>query len=113
MELKLKTINNNLIVKLNGELDHHTSEEVRQKIDDFFMARSLKNIVMDFNDLKFMDSSGIGLIIGRYKLVKDRKGTVKITNVDARLKKMMIMSGIQKIAKFYDTLDDACQNNEE
>ncbi|WDV47499.1 anti-sigma F factor antagonist [Clostridiaceae bacterium M8S5] len=113
MELKLKNVRDNLVVRLNGELDHHTSEEVRKEIDDFFMTKSLKNIILDFKDLNFMDSSGIGLIIGRFKLVRDRKGEVKIINVDDRLMKMMTMSGIQKIAKFYDTLEDACQDGKE
>lgn len=113
MELKFDISNENLLVGLNGELDHHTAEEVRKRIDDIFLSKSLKNITFDLKGLKFMDSSGIGLIIGRFKLVRDKNGEIGIINAGERMKKMMVMSGIQKIAKFHDEEQCACHADKE
>ena len=55
---------------LIGELDHHSAEEVRVKIDDRIERDNIKKVIMDFKEVTFMDSSGIGVVIGRYKKLK-------------------------------------------
>lgn len=64
-----------LIVHMEGELDHHTAEEVRSRIDDRIDRTGFYKVIMDFTNVNFMDSSGIGVVIGRYKklLIKKRK----------------------------------------
>ena len=64
---------NNLVISLNAELDHHLAEEMRQVIDDVIDKRGVTHIVFDFTKVDFMDSAGIGLIMGRYKKVMDNE----------------------------------------
>ena len=56
-----------LMIRMNAELDHHLAEEMRQVIDDVIDKRGVTHIVFDFTKVDFMDSAGIGLIMGRYK----------------------------------------------
>jgi stage II sporulation protein AA (anti-sigma F factor antagonist) len=69
MQLAFKTINKTLIASITGEIDHHTSEDVRERIDRYIDNNSVKNIIFDLTNVMFMDSAGIGVIIGRYKKV--------------------------------------------
>lgn len=67
MYLKFDKQDKKLIVYLIGELDHHSSEEVRVKIDDRIDRDNINSLIMNFKDVTFMDSSGIGVVIGRFK----------------------------------------------
>ncbi len=67
MNLEFEVKNDKLIVHMIGELDHHSAEEVRNKIDDRLERDNIKKLIMDFSHVSFMDSSGIGVVIGRYK----------------------------------------------
>ena len=103
-------MDNNLIVKLKGELDHHTSEEVRKKIDKYFNGSNVSNIIMDLNELTFMDSSGIGLIMGRYRNAVDKRGKLIIACENGTIKRILDMSGLLKIIELYPRLDAATNN---
>lgn len=70
MFLKFNKFDDKLVVTLVGELDHHSAEEVRVKIDDRIERDNIKKVVMDFKEVTFMDSSGIGVVIGRLKRLK-------------------------------------------
>ena len=59
-----------LIVRLSGELDHHTADMVRMQMDEAIQRRQCEHLVLSLKDLEFMDSSGLGVILGRYKLIK-------------------------------------------
>ncbi|MBE3101946.1 MAG: anti-sigma F factor antagonist [Firmicutes bacterium] len=96
-----------LIVRLEGELDHHHAEEIRDTLDDMLEDVSIKHLVLDLSDLHFMDSSGIGVFIGRYKYINKRGGQVCITNVNAQLAKILDVSGLYRILKVYDTVQKA------
>mgnify|MGYP004692412473 FL=1 len=89
------------------ELDHHVASSIREEIDDILMTRSVKNIVFDFENINFMDSSGIGVIIGRYKKISSEKGTVSVININSRVKKVFDLSGMNKIIKVYSTYEEA------
>jgi stage II sporulation protein AA (anti-sigma F factor antagonist) len=110
MQLNLKTINKTLIVSAFGEIDHHTSEDVRDKIDRYIDASSAKNIIFDFTGVSFMDSAGIGVIIGRYKKISPLGGKFAITGANAQVKRIIEISGILKIARYYDNVDIALSN---
>ena len=97
---------NLLIEFMSTELDHHITNEVRDEIDDILMSKSVKNIIFDFKNIKFMDSSGIGVIIGRYKKVSNEGGKVSVVNVNARVKKIFDLSGMNKIIGIYDTYEE-------
>ncbi|NLY46222.1 MAG: anti-sigma F factor antagonist [Tissierella sp.] len=106
----MEILDNNLIVKLKGELDHHTSEEVRKKIDKQYNGSSVSNIIMDLNELTFMDSSGIGLIMGRYRNTVDKRGKLIIACENMTIKRILDMSGLLKIIELYPKLDEATNN---
>lgn len=106
----MEKLDNNLIVKLRGELDHHSSENVRKKIDKYFNENNMLNIVLDLNELTFMDSSGIGLIMGRYRNTLDKKGKLIIVCENETIKRILDMSGLFKIIKLYPRLDAAIKN---
>lgn len=97
MDLKFRENGQELYVEFKGELDHHTARDAKRKIERKFNNNRLKSIILDFNGLDFIDSSGIGFIIGRYKTVKNRQGIIEIINVNNKVQKMLKMSGIPKI----------------
>jgi len=96
-----------LVVSLEGELDHHTAEQVREYIDKKLEDPTIKNIIMDIKGLNFMDSSGIGVLIGRYKIISKRGGKVGLVNINSHIDRIFQMSGIYKIVRVYDQLDQA------
>ena len=89
MVLKFNKIDDKLIVNLCGELDHHSSEQVRVKIDDRIDRDNIKKVIMDFDKVTFMDSSGIGVVIGRFKKVQNRNGKVCVVNVNSRIDRVV------------------------
>lgn len=110
MEVNLKIIKKSLIVRFDGELDHHTAADIRTRIDQAYTEKMLKNIVLDLNNLQFMDSSGIGLIMGRYKLVSQNGGKIFLVHVSPRVLKILKMSGILKIVQLADSVEEALEN---
>ena len=86
-----------LILKLTEDVDHHTAEKIRRTADNEITRYMPRKVVFDFNKVCFMDSSGIGMIIGRYKTATMLGGVVEMTNVKPSVKKIFEMSGILKI----------------
>lgn len=110
MQISFDSIESNLIVNFIGELDHHTAEEIRNEIDKKYFEKGYKNIILNLNNLKFMDSSGIGLIMGRYKIVSQNGGRLSVTNVTPKVEKILKMSGIMKIVSMYSDIKKAIDN---
>ena len=102
MFLKFNKINDKLVVTLVGELDHHSAEEVRVKIDDRIERDNIKKVIMDFKEVTFMDSSGIGIIMGRYKTVSLIGGEVWAIHTNERIRKILTFSGAAKIMQIYE-----------
>lgn len=107
MVLTFDDYGSKLVVHLVGELDHHSAEEVRNKIDDKIDCSKYTTLIMDFNDVTFMDSSGIGVVIGRYKKLLLRNGKVGVINVKNSIKRVFELSGIFKIIDSYESLEQA------
>ena len=107
MNLDFKKKDNILIVSIFGEIDHHTSGELRSNIEKEFLSSNVNNIIFDFSNVTFMDSSGIGMIIGRYKYVKNFGGKVFVSNINSTFDKIFKLSGLYKIIKVYNSIDDA------
>ncbi|MDQ2086134.1 anti-sigma F factor antagonist [Herbivorax sp. ANBcel31] len=107
MKVKILYKETTLIACLSGELDHHSAEYVRQKIDNELMKSSNRNMIFDFSQVSFMDSSGIGVIIGRYKNIQKLNGEMAIINVNNRVKRIFEMSGLLKIIPAYDNMEEA------
>lgn len=110
MLLELEKNKKYLLARLKGELDHHSSENVRQRIDNCFLEKNFKNIILDLRDLTFMDSSGIGLIMGRYKKAVERQGRLLIISNNNNIERILTMSGLLKIIDLYPTLNMALEN---
>ena len=106
----MEVFNNYLIVHLDGELDHHSSEEVRNKIDSKYYDENLLNLVLDLRKVNFMDSSGIGLVMGRYKNCKEQGGNVSIVNTKNNIDKILEMSVLTKIIRIYPSIEEALEN---
>jgi len=91
-----------LLLRLDGELDMHTASMVRQAIDIEIEKRGIRTVILNLQDVQFVDSSGLGVIIGRYKKLLPLGGNLKITNVPPHIYKIMVLSGLPKIIKFYE-----------
>lgn len=99
MECNLDLNGTVLVAHLDGEIDHHSAKSVREKIDSEIEATMPKSLVIDFSDVSFMDSSGIGLIMGRYKLMKTFGGEVKILNPSPNTLRVLKLAGMDRLAK--------------
>ena len=102
MEDNFQVIENYLMVRMPEEIDHHKSVYIRKKADDYIMQSGVGNVVFDFEDTKFMDSSGIGIIIGRYKKISYFGGKVFVINTDTRIKKSLMICGLHKIIEIME-----------
>ena len=86
-----------LIFKLTEDVDQHTSEKIRRKMDNEIKRYIPRKVVFDFSNISFMDSAGIGMVLGRYKLAQMLDGELEIINVNKSMKKIFDMSGVSRI----------------
>jgi len=86
-----------LLLQITEEIDHHSSEKIRTRADFEIQKYIPKKVVMDFENVNFMDSAGIGMILGRYKMTTMFGGTMNMVNVNPSVKKVFEMSGILKL----------------
>ena len=91
-----------LVITFTEEIDHFAAEKIRRRADYEIEIHIPRKVIFDFKNVTFMDSSGIGMIIGRYKLVTMFGGEFAIVNVNKIIKKTLEMSGILKIIKIED-----------
>ncbi|MDP4164582.1 MAG: anti-sigma F factor antagonist [Bacillota bacterium] len=86
-----------LCIRLSGELDHHTADELRTKATEAIEKNGIHHIVMNLEQLSFMDSSGLGVILGRYKQIKQNHGEMVVCAISPAIKRLFDMSGMFKI----------------
>ena len=86
-------------VYLDGEIDHHSASLIRVSIDDAIIHKKPTVLVLDFENVTFMDSSGIGLVMGRYKLMKTVNGRIRVENLSPTAYKVMSLAGLQKLGE--------------
>lgn len=110
MHIDFYTLKEFLVIKLFGELDHHNAMEVRTKIDDKIDREKVYRVIMDFRDVSFMDSSGLGMLINRYKKVAENGGEIFIVNANERVDKIFSVSGIYKIISKIDSIENIVSN---
>ena len=91
-----------LRIKITEDIDHHSTEKLRRMADNEITRYMPRKVLFDFDKVSFMDSSGIGMIIGRYKTANMLGGTVEMTNVKPGVKKIFEMSGLLKIIPVID-----------
>lgn len=99
MSIEFENTGEVLTARLSGEIDHHSAKSMREKIDSSIMVNMPTLLVLDFSGVSFMDSSGIGLVMGRYKLLSKSGAEMLITGMSPNIYKVMKLSGIEKLAR--------------
>ena len=94
-----------LVIKFSEEIDHHNCSVIKVKSDYEIQKYLPKKVVFDFKDVKFMDSSGIGMLIGRYKQIIRCGGCAEMKNVSRDVKRVFEMSGIFKIIPLVEEMN--------
>lgn len=92
------------VAKIKGDLDHHTAKFIRGEIDREITSARPHRLIIDFSGVTFMDSSGIGLIMGRYKLMQDYDGEVIIASPPDYIRKVLRLAGVDKLARITDDI---------
>lgn len=96
-----------LIIRLKEELDHHNAIRIREKADRLIDRNNIKHIIFDFSGAGFMDSAGIGVIMGRYRKVIFIGGKTAVANVNSTVDRIFRLSGLYKIIEKYETVEAA------
>ncbi len=96
-----------LIIRLNEELDHHNAIQIREEVDRLVERKHIKHIIFDFSSSAFMDSAGIGVIMGRYKKVTFIGGRIAVACVSSSIDRIFRLSGLYKIIEKYDSVEIA------
>ncbi len=97
MNVTIESSGDLLIAYLIGEIDHHSTAVIRDKIDNVISFKKPKHLILDFKNVTFMDSSGIGLVMGRFRLMQNFKGSVEVRGISPQTKKLMELSGLSSI----------------
>lgn len=97
MQLKAKKRGQILHVALQGELDHHSAKRFAEQIDTLMLQPDVRVIELDLQKLAFMDSSGIGVLLGRYKKIAARGGRMYVLNENKAIKKIFQISGLYQV----------------
>jgi len=98
MPIQIQSDGQTVTAYLSGEIDHHAATEMRTAIDAHLMGGDVKLLVMDFGDVTFMDSSGIGLVMGRYRQIRYNDGQLHIVNPSPHIYKVMRIAGLERLA---------------
>lgn len=88
---------NTLTALIEGDIDHHNAKEIRESIDRKIEEESPSLLELDFSKVQFMDSSGIGLIMGRYKLMHALDGNLQVINIPKNIKKLIKLAGLASL----------------
>ena len=104
MEERFMINGTNLTILVPAELDHHNAEELKNRADQLIQRRNIRSITFDFGKTGFMDSSGIGMIMGRYKNMRFMGGTVIAIRVNERVRRILTLSGVYKYIDIYEGL---------
>ena len=97
MQIKNRIYNNTLYVVLSGELDEHSAQSVRISLDEMFEGEGFNQVIIDLSELDFMDSTGIGVMLGRYKKLKSKNKPIFICNPSTHAEKIFKMTGLYEI----------------
>ena len=98
-----------LVVRILGEIDHHSAVEMRTGIDEEIFERRPEKLILDLSGVEFMDSSGLGLILGRYATVQKIKGELVVLNPNDRVMKILKLAGAERIIKI-ESIDIKSEN---
>ena len=95
--LQYKPLGEALTVVIAGELDHYAAPQIRHMLDDLLRDPGVTDLVLDLENLTFMDSSGIGVLLGRLRILQSRGGTLSVQNMQPPVEKLFRLSGLQRV----------------
>ena len=98
MSMEIETREREMVVHLSGEIDHHSAKGMREEIDQVAQRLQPAKMILDFGGITFMDSSGIGLVLGRYSLMQSLGGDLELVRVPNHIQKVMRMAGLDRLA---------------
>ncbi|HJB90292.1 MAG TPA: anti-sigma factor antagonist [Candidatus Eisenbergiella merdigallinarum] len=102
MKRQFEVIDHYLMIRLPEEIDHHSSSEISRRADHMILDREVNDVVFDFSETKFMDSSGIGVLAGRYRKISCFGGKVYVIHADERIRKILQMSGLTDLVEIME-----------
>lgn len=98
-----------LVIHLPRELDHHNCRGLKLETDLLLEENYINRIVFDFSETEFMDSSGIGVVLNRYKQMEGSGGTVAVYGADARVERLLKIGGLSRLVRRYETREEALE----
>ncbi|MBM7646231.1 stage II sporulation protein AA (anti-sigma F factor antagonist) [Scopulibacillus daqui] len=109
LRIELEVKHQVLCIRLEGELDHHTAESLRNQVNDVLQKQTINHIILNLGELQFMDSSGLGVILGRYKQIASRGGEMVVCSISPAVRRLFEMSGMFKILRLEENEQNALQ----
>ena len=109
MKLLFEKEANNLIIKLKGKFDLHTAQYFKTEVNNH-LEKNINGIVLDLEDIDFIDSSGIGAIISIYKKIEKKNRKIAIINVSPILRRILELSGLLNIIEIYNSRNKALES---
>ncbi len=106
MDTEMKLVRNTLVVKLKGELDMLVADKLRQELDRKLEFNSVDKLIINLEKVTFIDSSGLGVIIGRYKKINSQKGKMYIVGANPSVEKILVFCGINRLVPIYGSEQD-------
>ncbi|WP_026570064.1 MULTISPECIES: anti-sigma F factor antagonist [Sediminibacillus] len=103
LNAQFTTKENVLLVRLSGELDHHASDRLKKEWQQAIRENNAKHVILNLEDLSFMDSSGLGVFLGRYKEVMQLGGEMVVCSISPAVKRLFDMSGLFKIIRLEES----------
>jgi stage II sporulation protein AA (anti-sigma F factor antagonist) len=88
-----------VVAWLSGELDHHAADDVRRQLDAALHRREPRRLVLDMSKITFMDSAGIGVVLGRYKKVKEAGGRMSVRGLNSRMDRILMLAGVYSVVE--------------
>lgn len=99
MPVKIQTQGKSIRACIQGDIDHHSAFMIRKTVDTEISRRRPELLILDFGEVTFMDSSGIGLVMGRYKLMKGIGGEIRVENLSAGAYRVMRLAGLERLGE--------------
>lgn len=97
MPVRVCLSDENMTAYLIGDIDHHSAKDIREQIDEAAQRAHPPVLILDFRDVTFMDSSGIGLVMGRYALMQELGGELRVENQSTHIRKVMKLAGLDRL----------------
>jgi stage II sporulation protein AA (anti-sigma F factor antagonist) len=110
MEIEFALRQDNLLVRLQGELDHHQSGRLREAVDGAMERDPVKNLIFNMQGLSFTDSAGVGVLLGRYRKIRERGGRMAVCAVSGAVLKVLQIAGLPRIIPFFQSEAEALEH---